>query len=72
MGYFLARVQPGSRILLEQTRVGEGLWMPKKVEVQADARVFFLINYKMNEIITYADYRPAQGASLASSAAGVR
>jgi hypothetical protein len=72
MGYFLARVQPGSRILLEQTRVGDGLWMPKKVEVQADARVFFLINYKMNEIITYADYRPAQVASLVSSAVGVR
>ncbi len=72
MGYFLARVQPGSRILLEQTRVGDGLWMPKKVEVKADAKVFFLIAYKMNEIITYADYRPAQGASLASSATGVR
>jgi hypothetical protein len=46
--------------------------MPKKVEVKADAKVFFLITYKMNEIITYADYRPAQGASLASSATGVR
>ncbi|PYT21987.1 MAG: hypothetical protein DMG58_31050 [Acidobacteria bacterium] len=72
MGYFLARVQPGSRILLEQTRVSDGLWMPKKVEVKTEAKVFFLITYKMNEIITYADYRPAQGASVASSAAGVR
>jgi hypothetical protein len=72
MGYFLARVQPGSRILLEQMRVGDGLWMPVKVAVEADAKVFFLINYKMNETITYADYRPAEGAGLASSATGVR
>jgi hypothetical protein len=42
------------------------------VEVKADAKVFFLINYKMNETITYADYRPAEGASVASSGTGVR
>lgn len=72
MGYFLARVQPGSRILLDQTRVGDGLWMPVKVAVEADAKVLFLITYKMNETITYADYRPAQGANVASSATGVR
>jgi hypothetical protein len=69
MGYFLARVQPGSRILFEQTRVGDGLWMPVKVEVAADAKVLFLINYKMDETITYADYRPGPRADLSSSAA---
>ena len=72
MGYFLARVQPGSRILFEQTRVGDGLWMPVKVDVAANAKVLFLINYKMDETITYADYRPAPRADLSSSAAGVR
>jgi len=71
MGYFLARVQPGSRILFEQARVGEGLWMPVKVNVAANAKVFFLVNYKMDETITYADYRPAPRASVASSAGGV-
>ena len=28
MGFFLARVQPGSRITMEQTRVDDGMWMP--------------------------------------------
>ncbi len=71
MGYFLARVQPGSRILFEQTRVGDGLWMPVKVNVSANAKVLFMVNYKVDETITYADYRPAPRASLASSAAGM-
>ena len=71
MAYFLARVLPGSRILFEQTRVGDGLWMPVKVGVSANAKVLFLVNYKMDETITYADYRPAPRTSLASSAVGV-
>ena len=72
MGYFLARVQPGSRILFEQARVSDGLWMPVKVDVAANAKVLFLVNYKMDEIITYADYRPAPRANLTSTSAGVR
>jgi len=72
MGYFLARVQPGSRILFEQARVGDGLLMPVKVDVAADAKVLFLINYKMDETITYADYRPAPRADLSSSTTVVR
>lgn len=60
VGLFLARVLPGSHILFEQTRVGDGLWMPKLVEVRAEARVLFLVTYRTDETITFSDYRPAQ------------
>jgi hypothetical protein len=57
-GFFLAKVQPGSQIVFEQTRAGDGLWLPKKVEVKASARVFLLFNYNTEEIITFSDYSP--------------
>jgi len=40
MGLFLARVLRGPHITMEQTRVGDGIWMPGRVEVRAAAKVF--------------------------------
>jgi len=31
----VARVQRGSHIILEQTCVGDGVWVPKRLEVRA-------------------------------------
>jgi hypothetical protein len=39
MGLFVARVQRGSHIILEQTCVGDGVWVPKRLEVRASARI---------------------------------
>ena len=39
MGLFLARVLRGSHITMEQTHVGEGLWMPRHIEVRAAAKI---------------------------------
>ena len=67
MGLILARVQPGSHIVFEQTRVADGLWMPQRVEVKAEARILFIKNYTQNEVITYSDYQPAQPTQVASA-----
>jgi hypothetical protein len=67
MGFVLARVQRGSHIVFEQTRVAEGIWLPKRIEVSAHARIFFFVNYATDERITYSDYRPAEPAELAFS-----
>jgi len=37
MGLFVARVQRGSHIILEQTCVGDAIWVPKRLEVRASA-----------------------------------
>jgi hypothetical protein len=42
MGLFVARVQRGSQIILEQTCVGDAVWVPRRLEVRASARIFFV------------------------------
>jgi hypothetical protein len=59
MGLFVARVQRGSHIILEQTCVGDGVWVPKRLEVRASARILFLKGLEIEKILTYSDYNPA-------------
>ena len=59
MGLFVARVQRGSHIILEQTCVGDNVWVPKRLEVRASARILFLKSLDIDRILTYSDYRPA-------------
>jgi hypothetical protein len=59
VGLFVARVQSGSHIILEQTCVGDAAWVPKRLEVRASARILFLKSLDMDKILTYSDYRPA-------------
>ena len=70
MGFFLARVQKGSRIHFEQIRVAPGVWLPKRIEVCADAKIMFVKNYDMNEVITYSNYQKAGNKTEVSSASG--
>jgi hypothetical protein len=57
MGLFVARVQRGSHIVLEQTCVGDAVWLPRRIEVRASARILFLKNLDIDRILTYSDYR---------------
>jgi hypothetical protein len=59
MGLFVARVQRGSHIILEQTCVGDAVWVPKRLEVRASARILFLKSLDIDRILTYSDYRRA-------------
>jgi hypothetical protein len=59
MGLFVARVQSGSHILLEQICLGDAVWVPKRLEVRASAKIFFLKSLELEKILTYSDYRPA-------------
>ena len=59
MGLFVARVQRGSHIILEQTCIGDGVWVPKRMEARASARILFLKSLDINRILTYSDYWPA-------------
>jgi hypothetical protein len=59
MGLFLARVQRGSHIVLEQTRLTEAVWVPQRLEVRASARILFLKSLDLDRILTYSDYRRA-------------
>jgi hypothetical protein len=59
MGLFVARVQRGSHIILEQICLGDSVWVPKRLELRASATILFLKSLDMDRILTYSDYRPA-------------
>jgi hypothetical protein len=56
MGLFVARVERGSHIILEQTSVGDAVWLPKLIEVRASARILLVKSLEINRILTYSDY----------------
>jgi hypothetical protein len=59
IGLFVARVNRGSHIVLEQTCVGDAVWVPQRLEVRASARILFVKSLDMDRILTYSDYRRA-------------
>jgi len=59
MGLFVARVLRGSHIVLEQTCVGDAVWMPRRLEMRASARILFLKSLDIVRVLTYSDYAQA-------------
>jgi hypothetical protein len=57
LGWFLARVHKGSRIVIEQTRVNDEVWLPKHIAVKVDVRVALLKDFNVEQEQTYRDYK---------------
>ena len=55
-GLFIARLAKGSHILLEQTRLPDGDWVPKNLEAKAEARTFLFFEHNFEQRYTYSDY----------------
>src|ERR1700674_99148 len=56
-GLFLARIHKGSRIIIEQTRVNDEVWLPQHTGVKIDVRLALLKNFNVEDDITYRDYK---------------
>ena len=56
-GLFLARLHKGSRILIEQTRINDEVWLPQHIAVKVDVRVALLKDFNLEDDITYRDYK---------------
>ena len=56
-GLFLARIHKGTRIIYQQTRVNDEVWLPQQVALKLDARVALLKEYDIEDDITYRDYK---------------
>ena len=61
MGLILARVERGSHVILEQTCVGEAVWVPKRIQIRATARILFLKSFDIERVLTYSDYAATEG-----------
>ena len=57
MGWVLARIHKGTRVMLEQTRVNDEVWLPKHVTFKVDARVALFKGYDFDGDQTYRDYK---------------
>lgn len=57
VGLFLARIHKGSRIIIEQTRINDEVWLPQHIDVKIDVRLALVKNFDVEDDITYRDYK---------------
>lgn len=57
VGWVLARIHKGTRVMLEQTRVNDEVWLPRHVTFKVDARVALFKGFNMDGDQEYRDYR---------------
>jgi hypothetical protein len=57
VGLFLARIHKGSRIVIEQTRVNDEVWLPLHVSLKVDARIALLKEFDEEQDLTFRDYK---------------
>lgn len=56
-GGLLASIKPGSAFLFEQTRLDEGIWLPRYSQVNASARVMLFKGLSINETNEFSDFK---------------
>ena len=56
-GLFLARIHKGTRIIYEQIRVNDEVWLPQQIALKLDVRVALLKEFNLEDDITYRDYK---------------
>jgi hypothetical protein len=62
-GLFLARFHKGSRIMLEQTRVNEEVWLPRQLTAKVDVRLALLKNFNVDLEQSFRDYKKFRATS---------
>jgi hypothetical protein len=63
LGWVIARVHKGTRFMLEQTRVNDEVWLPKKISFKLDARVALLKGLNIDGEDTFRDYKKFRTSS---------
>jgi len=57
IGFVLARIHKGTRIIAEQAKVNDEVWLPKHVQLHLDARVALFKSFDEDVEMTYRDYK---------------
>ncbi|HEY6122939.1 MAG TPA: hypothetical protein VIV66_23495 [Pyrinomonadaceae bacterium] len=60
-GGLLLSLRPGAAFVMEQTRMAEGLWLPRFAQINLSVKVLLLAGGDYNKTIEWADYRHFQG-----------
>jgi hypothetical protein len=56
-GLFLARFHKGTRVMIEQTRVNDEVWLPLHFTAKIDVRLALVKNFNVDVDQTYRDYK---------------
>lgn len=56
-GLFVARLHKGSRVILDQVRVNDEVWLQQHVAVKVDARIALLKDFNIDVDVTDRDYK---------------
>jgi hypothetical protein len=64
---FFARVEPGTRFLLEQKPMDGGIWLPSHFTMQTHAKVFLLFSHNEQEDSGYYGYHKAKETEKAEA-----
>jgi hypothetical protein len=59
-GLFLARLNPGAKLVIEQTRVNDEVWLPKREYMIGSGRIALLKRVAQDDEITWTDYKKFQ------------
>ena len=57
LGLILARLHKDSRVVVEQARVNDEVWLPQHIQVKVDARLALLKGLNMDLDFTFRDYK---------------
>lgn len=57
VGWVLARIHKGTRVIVDQTRVNNEVWLPQHVSFKLDARIALFKGYKVDGDQTFRDYK---------------
>jgi hypothetical protein len=72
VGLFLLRLAKGARLEVEQTRVNEEVWLPRRVSMSASARVGLVKRLNVQEEVTFRNFRKFQSDSMVVPGAEVQ
>jgi hypothetical protein len=56
-GWMGVTVRPGSAFVFEQTRLPDGVWLPRFSQINASAKVLFVAGMQVNRINEFGDYK---------------
>ncbi|MBZ5606817.1 MAG: outer membrane lipoprotein-sorting protein [Acidobacteriia bacterium] len=59
-GLFIARLNPGARLVFEQTRVNDQIWLPKREVVSGSGRLGLIKKIALEQETTWNNYRKFQ------------
>ncbi len=57
LGWVLARIHKGTRVVIEQTRVNDEVWLPRHIAFKFNARVALFKGYNVDGEQSYRDYK---------------